>query len=301
MKILIPGGTGLIGRALSVELVAAGHEVTVLSRTPGRFRPPVESVHAAEWNGTGPEGIVEPLEEADAVVHLVGAGIADKRWSTSRKRILRRSRIDSILGLVEAMGRAKNPPTVLLQASAVGYYGLRGEEEVSETGEPGSDFLASLSREWEAAGAGAEQLGVRRIVARTGIVLSRDGGALPRMLLPFRFFLGGPLGDGNQWMPWIHMADEVGAMRYLLEDQGARGAFNLTAPTAVTNREFGRILGAVIGRPAFMPAPAFALRLALGEMSDLLLTGRRVRPNALLERGYEFRFDDLEGALRDLL
>jgi uncharacterized protein (TIGR01777 family) len=183
----------------------------------------------------------------------------------------------------------------------VGYYGPRGEEDVAEDHPPGADFLARTCVEWEAAGAPVEALGVRRPLLRTGVVLARDGGALPKMLLPFRLFAGGPVGSGRQWMPWIHLADEVGAIRFLLDHPTATGPFNLASPNPVTNREFSRALGRVLRRPSFLPAPAFALRLALGEMADVVLTGQRAVPRRLEGLGFLFRFPTAEAALKDLL
>jgi hypothetical protein len=198
---------------------------------------------------------------------------------------------------VRAAGRK---PAVIVQASGIGYYGPRGDEEVGEEAPPGSDFLGKLAVEWEASTAPVEALGVRQVVIRTGVVLSLEGGALPRLAAPFRFFLGGPLGSGRQWTPWIHIVDEVRAIRFLLEHEGARGPFNLSAPRPVTNRELARALGRAMRRPAWLPVPALALKLALGEMSAVLLTGQRAVPKRLLEEGFAFRFPDVEGALQNL-
>ena len=201
--------------------------------------------------------------------------------------------------MTAAILEAQSPPQVFFQASAVGYYGPGDDQVITEDASPGNDFLAQVCQEWESASAEVETRGVRRVVARTGIVLSADGGALPRMALPFKLFAGGPAGSGRQWMPWIHLADEVGALRFLLERE-ARGPFNLTAPKPVTNREFSGLLGKALHRPSLLPAPALALRLALGEMADLILTGQRAVPNRLLDLGYKFRFPDLDSALQDI-
>jgi len=200
-----------------------------------------------------------------------------------------------------AIATAEPRPSVLLQASAVGFYGSRGAEELTEESASGDDFLAEICRRWEESSVTVEKLGVRRAVLRTGVVLARGGGALPKMLLPFRFFAGGPVGNGRQYMPWIHLDDEVGAIRFLLDSPTASGPFNLTAPEPLTNKQFSRILGRVLRRPSIMPAPAFALELALGEMSKILLEGQRALPHRLEEAGYQFRFPGLEAALRDLL
>ncbi|MFQ5349330.1 MAG: TIGR01777 family oxidoreductase [Thermoanaerobaculia bacterium] len=235
------------------------------------------------------------------MVHLAGEGIADGRWSAERKRRIRDSRVESSAAVAAAIAAAEPRPAVLLQASAVGFYGPRGDEELTEESSPGEDFLAEVCGRWEQASAAVEELGVRRAVLRTGVVLAREGGARPKILLPFRLFAGGPVGNGRQYMPWIHLADEVGAIRFLLDTATAGGPFNLTAPEPLTNRQFGRVLGRVLRRPSFMPAPAFALKLALGEMSKILLEGQRALPRRLEEAGYRFRYPDLETALRDLL
>jgi uncharacterized protein (TIGR01777 family) len=301
MKVIVSGGSGLIGRALVADLVADGHRATVLSRHPERLEELPEGVTAAGWDARSSEALVPLLAGADAVVHLAGAGIADGRWSAQRKRRIRDSRVESSRAVAEAIAAADPRPPVLLQGSAVGYYGPRGDEVLTEGSPGGDDFLAATCGEWEEASAAVEEFGVRRALLRTGIVLARRGGALPRMLLPFRLFAGGPLGGGGQYMPWIHLADEVGAIRFLLQEPAASGPYNLTAPEPLTNRRFSRTLGRVLRRPSFLPTPALALKLALGEMSKLLLEGQRALPHRLEEAGYHFRFPRLEAALRDLL
>ncbi len=235
------------------------------------------------------------------MVHLAGENIAGGRWSEERKRRIRGSRVRSSAAVAEAFRRLERRPPVLIQASAVGYYGARGDERLDERAQAGDDFLGRVCSAWEEASAAVEELGVRRAVLRTGIVLSTTGGALPRMLLPFRLFAGGPVGSGEQWFPWIHIEDEVGAIRFLLERESASGPFNLTAPNPLTNRDFSRVLGRVLRRPSLLPTPAFALRLLFGEMSTLLLDGQRAIPSRLLEEGYGFRFPKAEEALRDLV
>lgn len=301
MRVVITGGTGLIGRALAANLAARGDSVVVTSRRPDEARGLATGVEVASWDGVAVEQGVSVLNGADAVVHLIGEGIADGRWTAKRKRRIEQSRTRSTSTLVEALSRAEPRPRVLLQGSAVGYYGARGEEELTEASDPGEGFLADVCQAWEGAGADAEALGVRRVLLRTGVVLAKEGGALPKMLLPFRLFAGGPVGDGNQWVPWIHLADQVGAIRFLLDESSARGPFNLVAPESVTNRQLARTIGRVLGRPSFMPAPAFAMKLALGEMSELLLDSQRVQAAALTRAGYEFRFSAIEPALRDVL
>ncbi len=300
MRVVITGGSGLIGRALTVDLAAAGREVVVLSRRPDKVAGLPAGARAESWDAASAEGWAHLVDGAEAVVHLAGESIGEGRWTAAKKRRIEDSRVRSSRAVAAAIEAAGRKPRVLLQGSAVGYYGPRDEEATEDT-PPGDDFLARVAVAWEGATAAVEGMGVRRAVLRTGVVLATDGGALPKMLLPFRLFAGGPVGSGRQWLPWIHLADEVAAIRFLLEDEGARGPFNLTAPQPLTNREFSRVLGRVLKRPSFLPAPAFALRLALGEMADLVLKGQRAVPKRLGELGFTFRFPDAESALRDLL
>jgi hypothetical protein len=258
------------------------------------------STRAVQWDGKTGTGWASLLDGDTAIVHLAGESIAAGRWTESRKRRIRESRVESGRAVLAAIRQAKEKPKTLLQGSAVGIYGPCGDEVVTEGHAPGTDFLAGVCVDWEASTAEAETLGVRRALLRTGIVLSGDGGALPKMSLPFRLGAGGPLGGGRQWLPWIHIADEVGAIRFLLERDDARGPFNLTAPQPLTNRDFGRALGKALHRPSLAPAPAFALRLILGEMADMLLNGQRAVPQRLLEMGYAFRFPEALQALRNL-
>jgi uncharacterized protein (TIGR01777 family) len=301
MRIVITGGTGLIGSALARDLGEAGHEVVVLTRDPDKVSSLPPNTRAARWDGKTAAGWAEFLDGDTAVVHLAGESIAAGRWTEAKKRRIRESRVESGRAVLAAIRQAAAKPRVLLQGSAVGYYGPCGDEIVTEAHPPGHDFLGNVCAEWEASTAEVESLGVRRAVLRTGVVLSDAGGALPRMALPFRLLAGGPLGNGRQWFPWIHIADEVGAIRFLLEREDARGPFNLTAPKPLTNRDFSRALGKALHRPSLAPAPAFALRLVLGEMADALLTGQRAVPHRLLEHGYAFRHPEALGALRDLL
>ena len=302
MHVIIAGGTGLIGRALARSLVADGHPVTVLTRRPeARSQGLPGEVQLVAWDGQTVGEWAQALEGADGVVNLAGAGLAEQRWTAERKRIIRESRIRAGEALAQAVEQASPRPEVFVQASAVGYYGPCGDEIVTEEHPPGTDFLAQLCVEWEASSARVEALGLRRPILRTGVVLSREGGALPRMVLPVRLFVGGPLGSGRQYFPWIHIADEVRAIRFLLEQEGASGPYNLTAPNPVTNREFIRLLGRVLGRPTVLPVPALALRLLFGEMATVLLDGQRAVPQRLLEAGFAFRFTQAEEALRDLL
>ncbi|MCS6964584.1 TIGR01777 family oxidoreductase [Thermoflexus sp.] len=299
MRVLIPGGTGFLGRALAGRLQEAGYEVIVLSRQPERARLP-PGVQAVRWDGRTAAGWASLADGAFAIINLAGESIG-QRWTEAVKRRIRESRLQASQAVVEALAAASTKPQVLLQSSAVGYYGPRGDEQLTEEDPPGTDFLARLAVEWEASTQPVEAMGVRRVILRTGVVLERDGGALAQMLLPFRLFLGGPLGDGRQGFSWIHRADWVEAVKFLMEHPEARGPYNLTAPRPVRNAEFARILGRVLGRPSWLPVPAFALRLAFGEGADFLLTGQFVRPRRLLEAGFRFRYPDLESALRAIL
>lgn len=300
MKVLITGGTGLIGSRLAAELVQGGHEVVVLTRRPERAQVP-PGVEAAGWDGRTSHGWGPLLDGDTAIVNLAGENIASGRWTAARKKRIRESRIDAGRAVAEAVAKAPRAPQVLLQASAVGYYGPRGDAEVTEESPAGDDFLAQVCREWEASTAAVETRGVRRVILRTGVVLDPDGGALEKMALPFKFFAGGPAGDGDQWMPWIHAADQTAAMRFLLESTGSSGPYNLAAPHPVTNEELSRVLAKVLHRPNLLRAPAFALRLALGEMADIVLTGQRALPRRLLDEGFQFQFPEIQGALADLL
>lgn len=301
MRIIITGGSGLIGRAVAREMGGAGHEVVVLTRDPARTGPLPPGTRAVQWDGKTAGDWAKLLDAGTAIVHLAGDGVASGRWTDEKKRRIRQSRVESGRAVLAAVRQAKSRPRALLQGSAVGYYGACGDEVVDESHPPGDDFLARVCVEWEAATAEAAALGVRRPVLRTGIVLSDEGGALPRLALPFRAMAGGPLGSGRQWFPWIHIADEVGAIRFLIEREDADGPFNLSAPEPLTNRDFSRALGRVLTRPSFAPAPGFALRLLLGEMADALLHGQRAVPRRLLDLGCVFRYPEAAGALRDLL
>lgn len=305
MRIVITGGTGLIGGAVAREMGGAGHEVVVLTRDPSRVKGLPPNTRAVRWDGrtAGEWGaLIDASDGTDtAIVHLAGESVADGRWTEERKRRIRDSRIQSGEALLAAIRQAKTPPRVLLQGSAVGYYGDGGDAVLTEASPAGSDFLARVCVEWEASTAAVAALGVRRPVLRTGIVLSADGGALPKMALPFRFLAGGPFAGGRQWVPWIHIADEVGAIRFLIEHPAADGPFDLTAPAPLTNRDFSRELGRALNRPSLAPAPGFALRFLLGEMADALLHGQRALPEKLQELGYPFKFPEAGGALRELL
>ncbi len=307
MRVLITGGSGLIGRALSTELVSQGHEVIVLSRSPERVNALPGGVQVVRWDARTSEGWGNLADGAGAIVNLAGASIAGEgffpsRWTDEQRRIIRESRLNSSRAVVEAIEQAVRKPGVLIQASGVGYYGFHGDEILTEKDGPGNDWAARFTaEEWEPSTASVEQVGVRRVVVRTGVVLSTEEGALPRLLLPFRLFVGGPMGSGRQWYSWISLQDEARALRFLIEKEEARGAFNLTAPNPVTNRDLARIIGRVMGRPSFIPVPGFAMRLAFGEVAEVVLQGQRALPQRLLDLGFEFRHAQAEAALRDLL
>jgi len=301
MTTVLVGGSGLIGRALAEALNADGSKVVILSRRPDAVSGLPSGVAVEPWDGSSADELVARLEGARAVVNLAGENIGAGRWTSERKRRIKESRVRVTEAVTAAMLRANRRPATLIQASAVGIYGPSGDETLDESSPEGTDFLAEVCRAWEQASAAVEGAGVRRAVARTGVVLAEDDGALPRMALPFKLFAGGPAGGGRQWLPWIHLRDEVRAIRFLLDSAQASGAFNLTAPNPVRNGEMAKILGRVLNRPSLIPAPAIALKLILGEMSTLVLDGQRALPARLEALGFRFEFPELEPALRDLL
>ncbi len=296
MDVAITGATGLVGTALAATLQASGHRVIRLVRR----EPGPDDIR---WDPA--QGVIDGPERLDGVgaaVHLAGAGIGDKRWTESYKRVLLESRTTSTTLLAETLARLERRPAVLVSASAVGFYGAAGDEHIDEAHPPGDDFLAGICQAWEAATAPAEDAGIRVARIRSGVVLSRKGGALKKMLPLFKVGLGGRFGSGEQWMSWIAIDDEIGAIRHLL-DSDVRGPVNLTAPEPVRNGDFAKALGRVLGRPAIVPVPRFGPRLVLGrELADhLLFTGQRVQPEVLTASGYEFRYPALEPALRHVL
>jgi uncharacterized protein (TIGR01777 family) len=301
MRVLITGGAGLIGQALTSSLVADGHEAIILSRSPGKAKGLPARVRVVGWDARTAEGWGRLADGADVIVNLAGASLAKGRWTPERKRVIKESRVNAGRAILQAIEAAKVKPRLLVQASAVGYYGPRGNEIITEDEPPGTDFLAQVCVAWEVSTEPVENFGVRRVILRSGLVLSPAEGALSRMLLPFKLFMGGPLGSGRQWLSWIHLADEVTAIRFLIEHQTVSGPFNLAAPMPLTNAQFSRILGKVIGRPALIPAPALLLKLMFGEMAGVLLNGQRTAPQRLLDLGFSFYFPKAETALQDLL
>ncbi len=302
MKLAVTGATGLVGGALCQNLIQAGHQVVALARNPEKAREKLPTVEVVAWDATSGHPPIEALEGLDAVVHLAGEPVAAGRWTSQRKRMIRESRVAGTRNLVEGLSHCQNPPKVLVSASAIGYYGTQGDGLLEETNHPGNDFLAELCQQWESEAKRATDSGVRVVLVRSGLILAREGGALPRMLPPFKMCVGGPLASGTQWMSWIHIKDELEAIRYAIEHDEIEGPLNLTAPNPVTNEEFSRILARVLRRPAFFRVPGFVLRLLLGEMAEtLLLKGQRVLPKKLEQSGYQFSFSNLSRAFEDLL
>ena len=301
MKILMTGSSGLVGTALGSVLARAGHTVCRLVRPQSSANEGAKEGFAVAWNpATGELGGAGV--GADAVVNLAGASIADGRWTTQRKELLRASRIDTTRALVNALAKMNARPSVLVSASAIGIYGNRGDETLTEGSKPGTDFLAGLAQEWEAEALKAEALGIRVVLARFGVILAREGGALPRILTPFKLGVGGRLGSGKQWMSWVTLDDAVGILRFAIENAPVRGATNVVSPQPLQNAEFTSVLAKTMHRPALFPAPGFALRLALGEMADaLLLSSQRVLPQVLEKTGYQFVHSDLSAALKNLV
>lgn len=293
--VLVTGGSGFIGRHLIPDLLAAGQDVEVLTRDKARAQKQLP-------DGATPIESLPDASEPQAVINLAGENLAGKRWREGQKREMRESRLRITRDLVAFIGRCRVRPEVLVTGSAVGFYGARGEEVLDESASAGNEFQSRLCADWEAEAARArDEYGVRVCFVRTGIVLGASDGALAQMLTPFKFGLGGQFGDGQQYMPWIHIRDEVGAIRFLMRESACHGPYNLTAPNPVTNREFTKTLARVLHRPAFARLPAPVLNVMLGEMAHLVLTGQRAIPRALQSVGYEFVFSDLENAFDDLV
>ena len=297
MKILVSGSHGLVGKALIRSLTDDSHEVVRLVRRERIFGDP-----EVEWHPNQGRIDAQHLEGFDAVVHLAGENIASGRWTGEKKRAIRESRVKGTTLLSESLARLSRPPSVFLSASAIGYYGDRGDEPVTEESMPGEGFLADVCVEWEKATQRAAEKGIRTVCTRFGIILDAKEGALAKLLFPFRMGIGGRIGDGKQWMSWIALDDVVNGLKFLIEDKATRGPVNFVAPNPVTNAEFKKTLGQVLSRPTLFPVPAFAARLAFGEMADaLLLASQKVEPNVLEERGFPFYWPTLEPALRHLL
>lgn len=306
MRVIITGGTGLIGKAVANSLARDHHEVIVLSRNTNKTSGLESGVKVVKWDARTADGWGSLADGAGAIINLAGESIAGEgfppsRWTVERKKRILESRMNAGKAVVEAISAAANKPEVLIQASAVGYYGTHGDQEITEDHPAGSDFLAKTSLQWEAVTEPVEKMGVRRVVIRTGIVLTTQGGVLPQLSLPFKLFAGGPIGGGRQQMPWIHIDDQVGAIRFLIDNPQAKGVYNLSAPGVVNNAEMAKVIGRVLKRPSFFPTPAFAFKLAFGELAMLLTEGQRAVPKRLQEAGYNFLYPQLEPALRDLV
>jgi uncharacterized protein (TIGR01777 family) len=308
MRIMVTGATGFVGRPLCARLMQEGHSVTALTRDAERAKGVLGAgARCLAWGGEQDTHWREALGAIDTVVHLAGESVGAERWTEEYKRKIHDSRVLTTRTLVEAISRQQQRPSALVCASAVGYYGDRKDEVLTESSTPGNDFLANTCREWEAEACKAEAFGLRVARMRTGVVLGR-GGALEQMLYPlplpispFKLGLGGPIGSGKQWFPWIHHEDVVGMFAWAATTETVQGAFNVTAPNPVTNAEFVRTIGRILHRPAVAPAPGFLLKVALGEFADVLLGGQRALPTAAQEAGYLFLHADLEKALRGLL
>lgn len=298
MKVLITGGTGFLGAALAKSLLDEGHAVWALSRSPQPTHLS-DGVQVVPWDGRTTAGWEGLVNEVDAIVNLAGKSLSTWPWTKANKQEFWNSRVNAGRAVTEAVSRAGHRPRVLIQASGIGHYGLGGPL-ADEATPPADDFSARLTVAWEDSTRPVEEMGVRRVVIRTAVVLGRGGGMLGLMALPVRWFAGGPIGGGKQAVPWIHLADEIGAIRFLLEEEAARGSFNLIAPQASTNADFYRGLAKALHRPYWLPVPAFPLRLALGGMSTLVLDGRSAQPKRLTEMGYRFQFPTLAEALADL-
>jgi hypothetical protein len=306
MRVIITGGSGLIGTLLARSLIADGHEVIVLTRSPEKVTSLPAGAKAVKYDARTAEGWAGYADGADAIVNLAGESIAGysffpKRWTDESKRRIRESRLNAGKAVTEAVKAAKIKPRVVVQTSAIGYYGVTGDKILTEDDPPGGDFLAAICPAWEASTQEVEALGVRRPVFRGGIPFTTKGGALTRLLLPFKLFAGGWMGHGRQYLSWIHIDDYVAAIRFLIQNEKATGVYNLTAPNPITSRQFARIAGKVMKRPWFFPVPGFVLRLLFGEVSTVVLDGQRALPERLLKDGFAFQYPEPEAALRDIL
>lgn len=296
MKIVIAGGTGLIGSRVATELLKHGHTVEILTRHPNHAAGGVQFV---QWNAQNEGPWVKSIDGADAVINLAGESVGAGRWTRRQKERITTSRVRATAAIVEAIRKSQRRPSVLVNASAVGYYGHVPEGDVRENSAAGNDFLGKTCALWESEAQGAAEFGARVVMLRTAFVIAREAEAFRRMCLPFRLFAGGPFGSGQQWFPWIHIADVAAGYRFALEQPRLSGPVNLSAPTPVRVRELASELGSALHRPAFIPAPSFGLKIILGEMSDLLLKGQKQIPAKLLEHGFAFQYPTLREALTE--
>lgn len=300
MRVIITGGTGTIGRALAADLVG-DYEVVVLSRNPDNYKNMPSGVKMVQWDAKTAAGWGELADGAFAIVNLAGAGVADKRWTADRKKLIKDSRVWAGQAVSQAVHSAKVKPQVVVQASAIGFYGDRENELLDEESLAGSGFLPDVVKAWEQSTRSVETMGVRRVVTRIGVVLTMAGGALPQLVQPFQLWAGGPIGNGEQWLSWVHIDDAVRGIRDLMEDSAASGVYNLTTTSPVRNEEIAQRIGVTLDRPNFLPVPPIAIKLLLGEMSQVVLDGQRVMPKRLEKKGFKFRYTDIETALRNLL
>ena len=301
--VIISGATGFIGTVLCRQLAGRGYDIVVLSRSPERGATPFGShVKVVGWDARSAAGWSEYADGAQGIINLSGENIAAGRWTPARKEKILQSRLAAGRAIVDALGQVSTKPRVVIQASGIGYYGNRGDELLDENSSSGTGFLADVARDWERSTARIEDMGIRHVIIRTGIVLGPDGGFLSRVLLPFRLFMGGHMGSGRQWLSWIHIKDEVDAICFLLDKPELHGPFNLCSPNPLVARDFFRALGKAMGRPSWLPVPGFALRIMLGQMAEeLILSGQRALPKRLLEAGFAFRYPEADMALRDIV
>ncbi len=300
MRVLVTGATGLIGRELCRKLTGEGHEIFFLSRRPDPARV-VNGAQGFAWDADSELPPPEAFAGVDAVIHLAGEPIATSRWTNEQKKRIRDSRVKGTRNLVDGMAKSEARPKVLICGSAVGFYGTRGDEQLDESSAPGKGFLPEICIEWEREAERAREFGARVVLVRTGVVLEKEGGALEKMLTPFKLGLGGRLGDGEQWFPWIHLDDIVGILRHSLISEQVNGPINGVAPGIVTNADFTKELAAALNRPTFFPVPEFALQLLMGEMAEIVLNSQRVFPKVALDTGYKFKHTNLRPALESLL
>ena len=301
-KIIITGGTGLLGSKLGIKLSREGNEITLLTRNTSQAREElIWAKHIKEWDYTKPEQWKNIIDGKDAVVHLAGANLSAKRWSDNYKKIIYESRINSTRNIVNVIKSCEVRPKVLITVSAVGIYGNRNDELLNENSKPGIDFLANLCKDWEEEAEKVENYHVRRVTLRLGIVLSREGGMLKKLLPSFKLFVGGSIGTGNQWIPWIHIKDATDIVDFVIKNDSVSGVFNCGAPGIVRMKDFTETLGRIINRPAYFRIPKFVLRMVLGEIADTIVSSQRISIEKLLGTGYNFKFGELESALKNLL
>ena len=300
MRAIITGGTGAIGRELAQSLVQDGHEVVVLSRDPEGVREVLPGVKLVRWDGKTADGWGNLVDGADVIFNLAGANLSEGRWTAARKRVIVESRVNAGKAVVDAVRNAARKPRVLVQISGVGAYGVENPGICTEESHYGNDFLVDVTREWEASTEVVETMGVRRVITRTAAVLDIQSGALPKLMLPFELFIGGPLGNGKQWLSWVHIQDQVRALRFLAENEAAQGIYNISAEP-IRNRELAGLIGKAMHRPAFIPVPAFALQLVLGEMSTMVLDGQRVSSSKLLSLGFKLLYPTAHQAINNLI